>query len=81
MRFDCKVRSLYPPAPVLQVFNFTLRRNNVRFDCKVRSLYPPAPVLQATVFRTTSQQMDAQTLNLAKNPCVLEGRTTQVPQN
>ena len=53
----------------------------MRFDYEVRSLYPPAPVLQATVFRTMSQQLYEQTLNLVKNPCVLEWRTTQLPKN
>ena len=54
------MRSLDPPAPVLQVFNYTLRRNNARSIYQMRSLDPPAPVLQ--VFNYTLRRNNARSI-------------------
>ena len=50
MRPIYQVRFLNPPAPLLQVFNFSLRGNDGRPIYQVRFLNPPAPLLQATTF-------------------------------
>ena len=67
MRLDFDVRPLNPPAPMLQVFNFTLRSNDVRLNFNVRSSNPPAPMLQVFNFTLRSNDVrlnfDVRSLN------------------